>query len=448
MVTKVKSSGIGGQAVMEGVMMKNKDQYAVAVRKPNGEIIVEKKEHKSISDRYPFMGLPILRGIVAFAESMSLGMKTLTFSASFFEEEEEEQPDKIEKALTSIFKDKAEAVLMGLTVVIAIVLAIGIFMVLPWFVTECLAKVVTHPIAQAALEGLLRLVIFILYVACISVSKDIKRVYMYHGAEHKTINCVENRLPLTVANVRNQSKEHRRCGTSFMLYVIIISIIFFVFIRVDNPGLRMLLRVLLVPVVAGISYEFIRFTGSMDNAFTKILSRPGMWMQSLTTKEPEDDMIEVAIASVEAVFDWEAYIGEGKGEKKGSKKKRQPAPKVTVEEEDEIADKQESKEKRVSTVAQVAPLKKADASTRRASYFKEVDVTDKKQPQNEKQKEETVVGQESQQKQPSKAVALKKAQKVRRPLQAIEEVRRESNEMLELEEEEDEILSALDKFFQ
>ena len=410
--------------------MKNKDQYAVAVRKPDNEIIVDKQEYHSISEKYKFLKLPILRGVVAFVESLSVGMKTLTFSASFYEEEEEKQ-DKTEQS---------GSVMMGLTVVLALMLAIGIFIVLPWFLTERLATIITDPRMQALVEGGIRLGIFILYVVCISMTKDIRRVYMYHGAEHKTINCVENGLELTVENVRRQSKEHRRCGTSFMLYVMVISIIFFMFIRVDNAALRMLFRILLVPVIAGISYEFIRFTGRYDNLLTRILSRPGMWMQALTTREPDDDMIEVAICSVEAVFDWKAYIAELEEEKSAMKSKRRLAPKVVIEEsEEEYTPAAEAGE-----TVKVAPLKKADSGTRRGAFFNDVPEQDNKESGQGTSREV-----ESDDDIQSKAVAVKRAGKVRRPMQPIEELRKDSILAdAEEDDDDDEILSALDKFFE
>ena len=470
----MRSSGIGGQAVIEGVMMKNKDKYAVVVRKPNNEIVIDKQEYHSISEKYKFLKLPILRVIVAFVESLSVGMKTLTFSAGFYEEEEAEKTDKLEKAASALFKDSAESVVMGLTVILAMLLAIGIFMVLPWFVTEKLATMIKEPWLQALIEGVLRLGIFIIYVFCISLTKDIRRVYMYHGAEHKTINCVENGLELTIENVSKQSKEHRRCGTSFMLYVMIISIIFFMFIRVDNLALRILFRILLVPVIAGVSYEFIRFTGKYDNLFTKILSRPGMWMQALTTREPGVDMIEIAIWSVEAVFDWKAYIAEMEKEKKtkGSKNskkskksenhkknKRELAPEVTIEQEDE--NEKKSKEESVPKIApavvtKVAPLKRADATTRRGGFFRDIPKPVKDEPDAEAAMKEIIQEKEKEKPQKSKnhevhnkVAVIKKADRVRRPMPPVEELHRDSIlEDAEKEDDDDEILSALDKFFE
>ena len=308
---------------MEGVMMKNQDKYAVAVRKPDQEIVVEVAEYSGIIKNKKIKNIPILRGVFNFIESMVLGMKTLTFSASFFEDEEEEPKKKKskdapveeteEKELTEDElrkKKKQEDAMMGGTVAVSIVLAVAIFMVLPYFVSQFFQRFITSQIAIALLEGVIRLAIFVGYVAAISLMPDIRRVYMYHGAEHKCINCIEHGLDLTVENVRKSSKQHKRCGTSFMLIVMLISILFFMFIRVDNGLLRLGLRLLLIPVIAGVSYEFIRLAGRSDNVIVNILSKPGMWLQNLTTKEPDDDMIEVGIASVEAVFDWRSYVAE------------------------------------------------------------------------------------------------------------------------------------------
>ncbi len=295
----MKSSGIGGQAVLEGVMMKNKSHYAVAVRTPDGKIDVTKGDCHSIAEKCVLFRLPILRGIVAFIESLVLGMKTLTYSSGFYEEENE----KAEKKESST-KETVENVLI---VLLAIVLAVGFFMILPFLLSEVLRPRIESQTVLAVIEGALRIVLFVGYVIAISMMSDIKRVFMYHGAEHKTINCVENGLELTVHNVRGQSKHHRRCGTSFLLIVMLVSIIFFLFIHIDNMWLRMLFRVLLVPVIAGVSYEFIRLAGNSDNKLVLWLSKPGLLLQRLTTREPDDAMIEVAIASVEAVFDWREY---------------------------------------------------------------------------------------------------------------------------------------------
>lgn len=319
----MKYSGIGGQAVMEGVMMKNQEKYAVAVRKPDQEIVVETSTYEGLIKNKKIRNMPILRGVFSFIESLVLGMKTLTFSASFFEEEEEEKSGsrKAEKragakkpAPTEEEQKKKEKrqenALMGGTVAISIVLAVAIFMVLPYYISVFFQRFVTSQTLLALLEGVIRLTIFIGYVAAISLMPDIKRVYMYHGAEHKCINCIEQGMDLTVENVRKSSRLHKRCGTSFLLIVMLISIVFFLFIRVDNRILQLLLRLVLIPVIAGVSYEFIRLAGRSDHMLVNLFSKPGLLLQRITTREPDDSMIEVGIASVEAVFDWKAYVKE------------------------------------------------------------------------------------------------------------------------------------------
>ena len=319
----MRYSGIGGQAVMEGVMMKNQEKYAVAVRKPDQEIIVETSTYEGLIKNKKIRNMPILRGVFSFIESLVLGMKTLTFSASFFEEEEEEKSGsrKAEKragakkpAPTEEEQKKKEKrqenALMGGTVAISIVLAVAIFMVLPYYISVFFQRFITSQTLLALLEGVIRLTIFIGYVAAISLMPDIKRVYMYHGAEHKCINCIEQGMDLTVENVRKSSRLHKRCGTSFLLIVMLISIVFFLFIRVDNRILQLLLRLVSIPVIAGVSYEFIRLAGRSDHMLVNLFSKPGLLLQRITTREPDDSMIEVGIASVEAVFDWKAYVKE------------------------------------------------------------------------------------------------------------------------------------------
>lgn len=303
----MKYSGIGGQAVMEGVMMRNGDKYAVAVRKPDKSIEVEVKNTKNISDIW--RKTPIIRGIVAFIDSLSIGLSTLMYSASFFEDEEEKKP------MTEKEKQKAEKiekVEMGGTVAFSFVLALAIFFALPYFVSRLLEGAISSEAALAFIEGVFRIILFLGYIYAISFMEDIKRTFMYHGAEHKCINCIENGLPLTVDNVRKSSKHHKRCGTSFIVIVFIISVFMFMFIRIDNTWLKLLVRLLLIPVIAGISYEFIRLAGRFDNPFVNLLSKPGIWFQNLTVKEPDDSMIEVGIASVEAVFDWKNFQEENK----------------------------------------------------------------------------------------------------------------------------------------
>ena len=300
-------SGIGGQAVLEGVMMKNRDKYAVAVRKPNGEIEVEVEEYKGICGDRKFAKLPFIRGVFAFIDSLVLGMKVTTYSASFYEEEDE-KPSKTEEKLEKMLGSKADDIMMTFTVILSVIIAVALFMLLPLFLSDLLGKYIRNASVIAMIEGLIRILIFIGYITGISLMKDIKRLYMYHGAEHKCINCIEKGRPLTVKDVKRSSRLHKRCGTSFLLFVVLVSVVVFFFIRVDNMALKLILRIALVPVIAGISYEIIRLAGRSDNIIVRIISAPGLWMQKLTTKEPDEDMIEVAIASVEAVFDWKAYL--------------------------------------------------------------------------------------------------------------------------------------------
>lgn len=303
----MKSSNIGGQAVIEGVMMKNKDRYAVAVRKPDGEIEVTTDTYKSVVGKYTALTkLPFVRGIFNFVDSLVLGMKTLTWSASFYEEEEEKEMTEVEEKK----QERTEKLLMTLTMVVSFALAIGIFMVLPYFLSDMLKKWISSYTVRIIIEGIIRIAIFVAYVGGISVMNDIKRLYRYHGAEHKCINCIEHGLPLTVENVRKSSRQHKRCGTSFLFFVLAISIILLLLIRVESPLMRVVVRIALLPVIAGISYEVLKLAGNSENALVNLFSKPGMAIQMMTTSEPDDDMIEVAIQAVEAVFDWRAYERE------------------------------------------------------------------------------------------------------------------------------------------
>jgi uncharacterized protein YqhQ len=311
----LKRARIGGQAVIEGVMMKHGNQYAVAVRKPDNEIEVKLEEYTPIGEKYKVLKLPILRGIVNFVESLVIGMKTLTYSADFYEEEED-LPDKKSKDNKSRTDNdenakgessKSEDLMMVGTVIISIALAIAIFMLLPAFVAELIGKVVHNHILLSVIEGVIRLAVFVGYVLTISLMKDIQRVFMYHGAEHKSINCFEAGDELTPENIKKHSRYHKRCGTSFLFVVMFVSIVAFMFIKVKTLWMKMLIRVLLVPLIAGISYEFIMYAGRSDSWLANALSKPGMWIQRITTREPDMDMIEVAIKSVEAVIDWREY---------------------------------------------------------------------------------------------------------------------------------------------
>ncbi len=336
----MKNSQIGGQAVIEGVMMKNQDQCAVAVRKPNQEIEIKKDTRVSLRDKYKIADVPVIRGVVTFVESLAAGLSTLNYSASFFEEEETDRKEgRTEEEKKK--DEKKENLLMGVLMVVAIIMAIGIFVVVPFLISEALRRPVRSAQLRGLIEGVIRVGLFVLYIKLISLMEDIKRVFMYHGAEHKSINCVENGMPLTVENVRKQNMVHKRCGTSFMLIVMFISILFFMFIVVGNIWLRMLLRILLIPLIAGLSYEFIRFAGSHDNPVVNVMSKPGLLLQGLTTKEPTDDMIEVAIASVEAVFDWKPFVEQVKKEeteKKEDTGKKKADKKVEKEEKAVVSD--------------------------------------------------------------------------------------------------------------
>lgn len=300
-------SGIGGQAVLEGVMMKNKEQYAVAVRKPDGEIDIEVDVYKGVMEGSIWKKIPFVRGVFHFLDSLILGMRTLNHSVSFYEDEDAKET-AADKVFQKVFKEKAENAMMGIITAVSILLAVAIFMVLPYFISSLFEEYIRNASVMAIIEGGIRILIFIGYIVAITAMKDIKRLYQYHGAEHKCINCIEKGRPLTVHNVMRSSRLHKRCGTSFLFFVVFVSIIVFFFIRAEQPVLRVLLRVALIPVIAGISYEIIRLAGRSDNILVNILSAPGMFLQRLTTKEPDEDMVRVAIASVEAVFDWKAYL--------------------------------------------------------------------------------------------------------------------------------------------
>ena len=308
----MRSSNIGGQAVLEGIMMKHKEEYAVAVRRPDGQIEVSKERYTGVAGKVgPLARIPFVRGIFQFIDSLVLGMRTLMFSASFYEEEEGEG-----KALTREEKEKQEkkeAWMMRAVAAVSVVLAVGIFMILPYFLSGFLEPLVPSYHVRTVIEGFVRIGIFILYILLISRTEDIQRTFMYHGAEHKCINCIEHGLPLTVENVRISSRQHKRCGTSFLFFVLLISIILLLLVQVESPVMRVAVRIALLPVIAGISYEVLKAAGNSDNPLIRLLSMPGLGIQRLTTKEPDDGMIEVAIRAVEAVFDWREYERENFG---------------------------------------------------------------------------------------------------------------------------------------
>ncbi len=304
---------IGGQAVIEGIMMKGKDKYAIAVRKPDKEIEVKIEDYTPVGEKNVLFRLPIIRGVFNFVESLLIGMKTLMYSAEFYDEEDEstsegEKPVKSNEDTKK--EEKSDSLLMAGTVAFSIVLAIGLFMLLPAFLASLLDGIIKNHFLLGLVEGVFRLTIFLIYVVLITLMEDIKRTFMYHGAEHKCINCLEAGDDLTIENVMKHTRFHKRCGTSFLFIVMFVSILVFMCIVTDTVWLRFVLRVLLVPVIAGISYEFIRFAGRSDGAVANILSKPGLWIQRLTTKEPTPDMVEVAIKAIEGVLDWKTYLEE------------------------------------------------------------------------------------------------------------------------------------------
>jgi uncharacterized protein YqhQ len=297
----MKPSHVGGQAVMEGIMMKNKERYAVAVRRPNNEIIVDVKEYYGVAPWKGIYKVPFIRGMFAFIDSFVLGLKTLTFSANFFEEEEEVEMTEKE--------EKREKIIQNIVMFFGVVLALGLFMVVPFLFSSFFREHIQSNVLFAIIEGFIRLGILIGYISLVSKMSYIKRTYMYHGAEHKCINCIEKGLILNIENVKNSSKEHKRCGTSFLFFVVMVSIVFGFAINyfVDIHILRIVIRLLLLPMIAGVSYEIIRLAGRKDNWLINLLSKPGMLMQRITTKEPDESMIEVAIVAVEEIFDWRSF---------------------------------------------------------------------------------------------------------------------------------------------
>jgi uncharacterized protein YqhQ len=310
----MKNSGIGGQALMEGVMMRNGKDYACAVRKTDGEIEMMHGVHTGIGGSEKLRKIPFVRGPFIFLDSLKLGLSTLNWSSGFFMEEEDGEKKKAQEAEEQPKENAAEkkssvgeSAVMGASVVFALLLSIGLFIVLPTSIVRLLKRWVTNTALISLLEGVIRIAIFLLYLYLISLMKEIRRVFMYHGAEHKCINCIEHGLPLTVDNVRESTRFHKRCGTSFILFTLLVSIIVGIFLPKEPLLLRIGCKLLALPIVMSLSYEFIRLAGSTENKIIGALSKPGLWLQRLTTKEPTDDMIEVGIASVEAVFDWKDW---------------------------------------------------------------------------------------------------------------------------------------------
>lgn len=453
----MKSSGIGGQAVLEGVMMRNKSKCAVAVRKPNGEIAIEKTEIHSITEKYKILGIPVVRGVVNFVESLIVGMKTLTSSAAYFEDADE-TPGKFELWLNKKFGEKAENIIMGFTVFLSIVMAIAIFMLLPLAIVSLIDDNAVSYQWKTLIEGLIRVGIFLIYVILISCMKDIRRVFMYHGAEHKTINCIEKGLEPTVQNVRRCSRLHKRCGTSFLLFVMLISVVFFLLFRVEVLWMRFVVRILFVPVIAGISYEFIRLAGNSNSKIIGFLSKPGLWLQALTTREPSDDMIKVAVASVEAVFDWEAYLEENFGKKvrkkNGKKKGKNGKGKQQIKETKAVVEEEEVKqtydvsaEEEMIATETIATETIAATEEVKASVAAEQDEIASKfdwsfTPAKPEEIDEATA-KENRSKLAAKVTAADKAEAARKAALA----ERAANQENEDEEEDDEILKALDKFF-
>ena len=299
----MRFSGIGGQAVMEGVMMRNGRDYATAVRLPDKSIHVEKRQTRF--DGTVINKIPLARGVYSFAYSLYLGLSTLMYSASFFEEEDAPKKD-----------EKSQGLEMAGILLLSFVMALALFMALPFYASRLFSRWTDSPQLLAFLEGLIRILVFILYIWFIGRTEDIKRVFMYHGAEHKCINCIEHGLELTVENVKKSSRQHKRCGTSFLFIVLLISVFVFMFIKSDSRLVQLLLRLVLIPAIAAVSYEFIRLAGKSENACINLLSKPGLALQNMTTREPDEEMIEVGIAAVEAVFDWKAFLDEShEGEK-------------------------------------------------------------------------------------------------------------------------------------
>ncbi len=294
-------TSIGGQALMEGILMRGPEKEAIVVRKPDGTLEEKVESVTSPKDKFAPFGWPIIRGSVNFVDTMIKGVKALTYSASFLPEEDAE-PDKVDKWIEKHFTaEKAQKIIIGVSVVIGLVVSVGLFILLPTILAGLFYNAVESRILRNLIEGVIRIVIFLLYMILASKMKEIKRVWMYHGAEHKTIFCYEAGLPLTVENAKIQPRLHPRCGTSFMIIVMVVSILVFSVVNVESVWLRMALRLALLPVTVGISYELIKYAGRHDNWFTRIISAPGKALQLITTKEPDDDMLEVAIRSLELV---------------------------------------------------------------------------------------------------------------------------------------------------
>jgi len=310
MLKKQKSDvplSIGGQALIEGIMMKCPKKVSTVIRKSDGSLAKRVQDCKNPKDKFSLLGWPFIRGVVGLIDSLYTGMNEITYSASFFAEDElaYEEKSKFESWFEKKLGDKADSIFIGAAVVLSIVLSVALFFLLPAFLVSLIPSKSMDPLARSFLEGAVRISILLAYIFLVSKMKDIKRVFAYHGAEHKTIFAYEKGEELTVENVRMHSRFHPRCGTNFLFIVMFISILVFAFIRWDALLPRFLMRLALLPVVAGISYELIKISGSHDNIFTKIVCAPGLWLQRMTTKEPDDSMIEVAIAAVNLALERE-----------------------------------------------------------------------------------------------------------------------------------------------
>lgn len=295
-----KKTTVGGQAVIEGVMMRGSNGLATAVRLPNGSIEVKKETSESLTKKNKFLGFPIIRGFVSLIESLVIGIKSLEYSASFFEDAEEEE-SKFDKWFDKIFKDKGNSVLMGISLVLSIGFSILLFFILPTALTSLVKKTITsNVLVLNIIEGIIRVIIFISYIFIVGKLEDIKRVYQYHGAEHKTIFCYESGIELTAENAKKFERLHPRCGTNFLFLVMVISIIIFSFTGWQSIGQRVISRVLLLPIVSGVTYEVIKWLGKSDSKISKIIAWPGLLLQKITTQEPDESMLEVAITSLKA----------------------------------------------------------------------------------------------------------------------------------------------------
>ncbi|NLB20037.1 MAG: DUF1385 domain-containing protein [Clostridium sp.] len=293
----MRKTNVGGQAVIEGVMMRGLGGIATAVRNPEGEIVINHDDTKPFSDKHPILKWPFIRGAVALVDSMAIGIKSLNWSASIFGEEEEES--KFDLYLKKKFGDKGEKISTGLTMAFSLALTLTIFFVIPTLITGFLSRYNLAPLTLNAIEAVIRITLFVSYLYAISKMKEIYRVFQYHGAEHKAITCYEQEMELTVENVRSCSRYHKRCGTNFMFLVMAVSIIVFAFTGWNSPLVRIISRIVLLPVISGITYEILRWLGKTSGPLQNIVAYPGMMLQRLTTKEPLDEMLEVSIAALE-----------------------------------------------------------------------------------------------------------------------------------------------------